>query len=207
MAYDYYVSAFYDWRHGIRTTDIEPLATLELTHAENLAHANSYSPSDGATIHSIFRNLNVDPRDYSFVDFGCGKGRVMAEAIRHPFQSVIGVDFAKELCEVSKANLERVRSSQRCGSVEIHHMDATEFDLPPTPCVAYIYNSFRDPVLSAVLANIRASVEARPRHVRIVAVEPVLYDVFDRVPGIRVFKSERRYAMYDLCDPNAGSSR
>ena len=204
MAYDYYSSAFYDWRHGIRTTDIEPLSTLELARPENLEHANPYSPSEPAVFRAVFRNLQVNFPEYCFVDFGCGKGRVLAEAARYPFKSVIGLDFAKELCDASRANLDRVLSSLRCTDVQVFHRDATEFDLPPDPCVVYIYNSFRGPVLSAVLERIRKSVAQRPRHVRIAYVNPMLAEQFLPVSGIRIFKSHRRYVFYDLGDPPAG---
>ncbi len=204
MAYDYYSSAFYDLRHGIRTTDIEPLSTLELARPENLAHANPYSPSEPEDIRSVFRKLELDFRNYCFVDFGCGKGRVLAEAARYPFKSVIGIDFARELCEASRANLERVRSARRCRELQVLHVDATEFDLPPDPCVVYIYNSFRGPVLSAALDRIQKSVALLPRHVRIAYVNPMLADQFSQVPGIRIFKADRRCVLYDLGDAPAG---
>lgn len=206
MAYDYYSSAFYDWRHGIRTTDIEPLSTLQLTRPENLEHANSYAPSEPAVIGAVFRNLHVNFPEYCFVDFGCGKGRVLAEAARYPFKSVIGIDFAKELCHAATANLARVRSSFRCADVQVLHKDATVFDLPPDPCVLYIYNSFRGPVLSAVLDRIQKSVALLPRHVRIAYVNPMLAETFLRAPGIRVFQSNRRYILYDLGELRASPS-
>lgn len=206
MAYDYYSSAFYDWRHGIRTTDIEPLSTLQLTRPENLEHANSYAPSEPAVLDAVFRNLQLNFPDYCFVDFGCGKGRVLAEAARYPFKSVIGLDFAKELCDASRANLERVRASIRCTDVQVIHLDATEFDLPPDPCILYIYNSFRGPVLTAVLDRIQQSVAQFPRHVRIAYVNPMLAELFSQVPGIRIFKSGRGYVLYDLGDAPASRS-
>lgn len=198
MAYDYYSSVFYDWTHGIRTTKIEPLSTLQLARPEHLAHANPYLASQPEDIRSVFKNLDVDFRKYCFVDYGCGKGRVLAEAVRYPFKSVIGIDFAKELCEACEANLERVRSTQRCGDVQVFQADATEFDLPHEPCVVYIYNSFRGPVLAATLERIRKSVENYPRHVRITYVTPMLPEFFLQLPGIRVFKSNQRYILYDL---------
>jgi SAM-dependent methyltransferase len=198
MAYDYYCSAFYDWRHGIRTTDIEPLSTLELARPENLEHANSYSPSEPAVFRAVFRHLQVNFPEYCFVDFGCGKGRVLAEAARLPFKAVIGIDFARELCDASRVNLDRVRSSFRCDDVQVLHQDATDFDLPPEPCIVYIYNSFRGPVLSSVLDRIQKSVAQRPRHVRIAYVNPMLTDQFRQFPDIRVFKSDRRYVLYDV---------
>jgi SAM-dependent methyltransferase len=198
MAYDYYSSAFYDWTHGIRTTKIEPLSALQLTRPENLVHANPYLASQPEDIRGVFKNLDVDFQKYCFVDYGCGKGRVLAEAVCYPFKSVIGIDFAKELCEACEANLENVRSSQRCGAVQVFQADATEFDLPHNPCVVYIYNSFRGPVLGAALERIRKSVEQFPRHVRIAYVTPTLPEFFEQLAGIRVFKSNQRYILYDL---------
>jgi SAM-dependent methyltransferase len=198
MAYDYYSSALYDWTHRIHTTNIEPLSTMQLTHPENLIHANPYLASQPEDIRSVFKNLDIDVREYCFVDYGCGKGRVMAEAVRYPFKSVTGIDFAKELCEACEANLERVRVTWRCGQVKILNTDATEFDLPNEPCVVYIYNSFRGPVLAAALERIRNSVENFPRHVRIAYVTPMLPGFFQQVPGVRVFKAKHRYILYDL---------
>lgn len=198
MASDYYSSVFYDWTHGIRTTNIEPLATLELTSSEHLAYAHSYCPSQPEDIRSVFSNLELDFREYCFVDLGCGKGRVLAEAARYPFKSVIGVDFAKELCDASKSNLEKVRSTHRCREVQVLHADVTKFDLPRDPCVVYIYNPFRGPVLAAALEKIRESVALIPRHIRIAYVTPLFPEFFLQLPGIRVFKSNRRYILYDL---------
>ena len=200
IAHRYYSSVFYDWTRGIHTTKIEPLSTLKLSRPEHLADANPYCPSQPEDIRSVFSNLELDFRKYCFVDFGCGKGRVLAEAACYPFKSVIGIDFAKELCDASRANLERVRSSQRCGEVQVHHTDATEFDLPRHPCVVYIYNSFRGPVLGAVLERIRESVVNFPRHVRIAYVTPMLPEYFAQLSEIRVFKSNHRYILYDLGD-------
>jgi hypothetical protein len=81
-------------------------------------------------------------------------------------------------------------------------LDATEFDLPQAPCVVYIYNSFRGPVLAAVLDRIQRSVLLFPRHIRIAYVEPTLPELFLQVPGIQIFKDKQRYFLYDLGDLN-----
>ena len=201
VAYRYYSSVFYDWTHGIRTTNIEPLSTLELSRPEHLVHANPYVPSDPEDIRSVFSDLDLDFRKYCFVDFGCGKGRVLVEAARYPFKSIIGIDFANELCEASRLNLDLVRPTHRCGEVRVLYADATEFDLPRDPCVVYIFNPFRGPVLAAVLEKLRKSVASFPRHVRIAYVVPMFPEFFLELPGIRVFKSRRRYVIYDLGDP------
>jgi len=82
--------------------------------------------------------------------------------------------------------------------VQVFQVDATEFNLPHEPCVVYIYNSFRGPVLAAALERIRKSVEQRPRHVRIAYVTPTLPEFFAQLPGLRIYKSNPRYILYDL---------
>ena len=82
LAYCYYSSVFYDWTHDIRTTDVELPSTLEITRPEDLADAGSCLASQPKDIRSVFRDLGVDFRKYCFVDLGCGKGRVLAEAAR-----------------------------------------------------------------------------------------------------------------------------
>src|SRR5260370_34903991 len=116
----------YELAYGMRTAEIEPRSTLELTRPEHLAYGSSCLPSQPQDIRSVFNNLGLDFRKYCFVDLGCGKGRVLANAARYAFKSVIGVDFAKQLCEASKSNLERVRCTRRSQDCQVHHVYATE---------------------------------------------------------------------------------
>jgi methylase of polypeptide subunit release factors len=59
-----------------------------------------------------------------FVDFGCGKGRVLYLACRHPFKEVIGVDLSPAVVEAARRNL---------------HADGTsESRLPTQPIGRYL---------------------------------------------------------------------
>jgi hypothetical protein len=45
--------------------------------------------------------LKIDPRDFTFTDFGSGEGRVLLIAAGLPFRAVVGVEFSAELNEIA----------------------------------------------------------------------------------------------------------
>ena len=52
-----------------------------------------YVPSPWYVLPRALRYLGVSDHD-TFVDFGCGKGRVVHQAARRPFRRVIGVEIS-----------------------------------------------------------------------------------------------------------------
>ena len=64
--------------------------------------------------------------------------------------------------------------------------DAGAYQLPDGPLVIYFYNSFDEVVLGRVLANIRRSLEAHPRDIVLVCVNPVHRAVIDDAPFLRL---------------------
>jgi 2-polyprenyl-3-methyl-5-hydroxy-6-metoxy-1,4-benzoquinol methylase len=45
----------------------------------------------------------------TFIDIGCGKGRVLLMAAEHGFRKIIGIDFAADLCLTARGNVEQYR--------------------------------------------------------------------------------------------------
>lgn len=71
---------------------------------------------------------------FSFVDLGCGKGRALLLASRHPFLQILGVELDSNLARTARANLRAFHAPwQQCRTLAVHHADATAFDLPATP--------------------------------------------------------------------------
>src|SRR5271166_6630819 len=91
----------YDWDHRVDTTS----ATVGWRD-RLLGLLNSpYQPTDPALFHEMLESLNIDCREFVFVDIGSGKGRVLLMAADYPFQRVIGVELLPELHRVAQANL------------------------------------------------------------------------------------------------------
>ena len=113
--------------------------------------------------------LGVSDRD-TFVEFGCGKGRVVHQAARRPFRRVIGVEISPALAEIARANLAARSHQHRCRDVEIVVSDATQFQVPDDLTIAYLYNPFSYETLDTVLGGIVRSIDRNPRRVQLIYV-------------------------------------
>jgi len=102
LRYHYFDSA-YDWWLGIETKH-------SASDAGDVSDPDPYDPTQPTYLFWTFRNLPIEAREYSFVDFGSGKGRVLIAAAKHPFLQVVGVDHSRDLHQAATANM---RSAKR----------------------------------------------------------------------------------------------
>lgn len=116
--------------------------------------------------------LPVDPDVFTFVDFGSGKGRAVLLAARQPFERVIGVELAPELHQIAVRNLDACLSERRRADVELHCMDACEFELPDAPLVLYLYHPFGAEVLAPLIHRVVSSYQRAARPIFVVYLNP-----------------------------------
>ena len=130
---------------------------------------NGYAPSPWHVLPRALRYIGVSDRDV-FVDFGCGKGRVVHQAARRPFRRVVGVEISPVLAEAARSGLAARRHRHRCRDVEIVAADVTAFRVPDDLTVAYFYSPFRGRTFESLLRRIVESIERNPRRVRLIYV-------------------------------------
>ena len=99
-------------------------------------------PSAWHMLPQALRYTGVSDSD-TFVDFGCGKGRVVHQAARRPFRRVIGVEISPVLAEIARTNLAARRHQHRCRNVEIVVSDVMEFRVPDDLTIGYLFHPFR----------------------------------------------------------------
>jgi SAM-dependent methyltransferase len=131
-----------------------------------------YLASSWHVLPRALRFLGVSESDV-FVDFGCGKGRVVHQAARRPFRRVVGVEISPALAEVARANLAARRHQHRCRQAEIVVSDVMQFPIPDDLTIAYVFHSFRGEVLETMLRGMVESIDRQPRRVRLIYVYPV----------------------------------
>jgi SAM-dependent methyltransferase len=143
----------FDRRFGVDTAGFNWISKFELD-PDVAVHANSYGP-----IHNIepyLRPLDIAFEKYTFVDYGCGKGRALLMASDFPFKEIIGVEFVPALLTMARRNVQLYRNSeQKCHAIRIVESDAAVFEPPSTPTVFFLYNPFDAVVLTKVLSRIR----------------------------------------------------
>jgi SAM-dependent methyltransferase len=107
-----------------------------------------------------------------FVEFGCGKGRVVHQAARWPLKRVIGVEIIPEVAGFAERLVVAQRRKYRCNSVEIVTCDAARFRVPDDLTIAYHAYGFHEKTMDAVLRNLIESIDSRPRRVRLIYYRP-----------------------------------
>ncbi|HVC61783.1 MAG TPA: class I SAM-dependent methyltransferase [Acetobacteraceae bacterium] len=169
-----------DRRMGIDTAGI--LAKGELDPIGEAASLGiDYVPTPSLIAEYLIRRVADRARQFTFVDFGAGKGRVAVLAAKYPFARVIGIEHSPRLVAAAKDNA--VRFAQRNKSaapVDIVLADATEWPLPPGPSVLFFYYPFESPMMEKVAAHIVASQQHAPRKLFLV--------FYNEKPYERVFR-------------------
>jgi len=133
---------------------------------------HDYEPSGWRSFKRAMRGVTAGPTD-TFIDIGCGKGRVVAQAARRPFGRVLGVELSDELAAQARKLVESERDRRRCGSVEIVVADITTWQLPDDVTVIYVYNALSGAGLQAMLDRISDSVRRVPRPLLMLYVNPI----------------------------------
>lgn len=129
-----------------------------------------YEPLCYACIDAAFRRITPDDRAV-FLDYGCGRGRIVAVAATHPFGKVIGVELNAELCAAARLNLQRLRG-RRCQLWEVVESDATEFAVPEEVTVVFLFNPFLGEILEHVVNRVEQSLTSKPRLLSLFYVNP-----------------------------------
>ncbi|MDP8216957.1 MAG: class I SAM-dependent methyltransferase [Candidatus Kaelpia imicola] len=103
--------------------------------------------------------------DDVFADLGCGKGRVIFFMAQQKIKKVIGVELNPELFAIAQMNLKSLR--RKNSPIELLNIDAAYFD-PIEITAVFLFDPFGRRTLERVLSNIKDSLAANPRKVRIV---------------------------------------
>jgi SAM-dependent methyltransferase len=145
---------------------------LDTSRAVTVPHDRGlYLPSAWHVLPRALRYLGVSDRD-TFVDFGCGKGRVVHQAAKRPFRRVIGVEISPELAEIARTGLAARSHQHRCQNVEIVVEDVAQFRVPDDLTIAYLFRPFGEEAFEAVLSGLVESIDRQPRRVRLIYVWP-----------------------------------
>lgn len=133
-----------------------------------------YQPTRVVSLRKLFNNIKLMiPAGSVFVDFGCGKGRVLLIAAEFGFRKVRGVEFAHELCKIAKNNCAVYkRKTGTKTEFQIIDSDVVDYIINNDENVFFMYNPFKEAVLREVLNNITSSLNIQPRRILIIYLNP-----------------------------------
>ena len=158
----------FDTEHGTDTAGAVEPERLGIDDADVRSSAIRYLPSPVSVTDWILDRVEVDPASATFVDLGCGKGRVLLVAARRPFRRVVGVEISSELAGIARRNVEQYRPPPPLRSeIEVINADVTTVDLPATELLVHLYHPFETSIFAEVLQRLEDSLAGTPRRVTI----------------------------------------
>jgi SAM-dependent methyltransferase len=188
----------FDRRYGVDTAGTIPLSALDVDD-ENWEYGFAYEPTDPKYFKAIVGKLPIQFEDFTFVDIGSGKGRVLLLATEFPFRKILGLEISKRLQGIALENIRRYRNGAtnlKCTNVQTVCADAATFQIPNDPCVLYLFNPFQEEIMGKVLTNIQESLRESPRDIYIVYRTPLLASLWDNATFLTKIRTEHGYAVY-----------
>ena len=135
----------------------------------------TYQPAFYGRLEKIRTYLKLTEDDI-FADLGCGKGRMLFIMAQQRIKKVIGVELNPDIFAITQKNLKKVK--YRNSPIELLNIDAVYFD-PAEVTVFFLFNPFGQSTLKKVLNNIKNSLSANPRKIRIVYYGPPFRQIMD----------------------------
>lgn len=168
----------YDARYGIDTAEGRQLHELAID-SPNLAHGVEYAPTPVYLWTSLTSPLPKDLSEFTFLDYGCGKGRNLLLAAQSLYQEIIGIEFSAELVKIAEANLRKAAP----GDVRLNVLirDAADYAPPDRNLVVYLYNPFGRAVMKPVVSSLEALANSG-RKIWVIYYNPQCADLFESSP-------------------------
>lgn len=142
----------FDVKHGTDTGGLEPLWKFQIS-SPNRRFGVRYQATDEEELADAINFMHENPRSFTFIDLGCGKGRTLLVASNWGFKHVIGVEFAPELVGIARTNLAKMGIA----NAVVEYADAVDFHFPNSDIIVYLYNPFSREVVRKVVAKLRES--------------------------------------------------
>jgi hypothetical protein len=151
----YRIDGIFDAKYGTNTSRIIQLKELRI-NGKNVIHGVFYEPTPVRLFRHAMKNLQICYQEFTFIDFGSGKGRNLLLASDYPFSEIIGVEFSFELHSIAVNNIAIYGDRRRkCSAIRSFCADAAEYPLPTTNLIAFFFNPFDEIVFAEILSNMR----------------------------------------------------
>lgn len=211
MKYFYYLRLFFfiafNWNirlawftvyHEIRGEKKYHLITSKIENSKklsvignNLEHAELYQGANYFLLEKVFDHLQTIDANQNIIDFGCGKGRVLAIAAYYGFTKITGVEFVKELCEAARKNIIPVQQKFPGKIFNVICADAIAYKIENDTNIFFFFNPFDEVVMLAVAKNILQSLKENPREAYVVYINPLHKEIFMSAGFEQIFYYEK----------------
>ena len=165
--------AQFDRRWGTDTSREVTMSALDYPAALRRS-SHHYQASGPHLLDQAIACAGIEPAGFTFIDLGCGKGRVVLLAAARGFRAAIGVEYSPLLTAIARANAEAfIARGGAAHAPAFWQGNAADYPPPDGDLFVYLYNSFGADILSSCLDRLEAAKHAAPqRRIVLVYVNP-----------------------------------
>jgi SAM-dependent methyltransferase len=173
-------------KYAIRTSQLNDLTKLKVK-GNNKKHAEIYQGTNYFLLENVLSYLQNIGRNNSIIDFGCGKGRVLAVAAFYGFNKITGIDFSEELCNEARSNISPIRLRFPEKTFNVIHINAVDFKIEDDVTVFFFFNPFNEIVLMEVIDNMLLSIKKNKRIIYVAYINPRYRQLFVNAGFVEVY--------------------
>lgn len=177
-------------KYGVDTTGVANLKGDTITD-DILEHSENYQGANYYLLEKIFDFLKNENENSNLVDFGSGRGRILAVAAYYGFRKIIGIEISNVFARESRINIQKIKNDFPDAEISVIEQDAIDFKITPDQKVFFFFNPFDEITLLKVVKNILASLRSHDREIFICYINPVHKEVFLSAGFIEVFYLEK----------------
>jgi SAM-dependent methyltransferase len=173
----------FDIQNGVNTDGLIPGHDLAIGHANDRFIAGYAAIPPSRFLGAITKWQATGPAyaiaQYTFIDFGCGKGRAALLASELGFREVVGVELNPTLAKIALANADvwTTAGKAKC-PIRIVCGDALELEWPQGPCLIYLYNPFGEQVMRRLAEKMKMHFSGNPSDLEVLYQKPEQATVF-----------------------------
>ncbi len=188
----------FDQCYGLDTATIMEGCQLETDSDSAIDGIRYQSSSDGHFRRALAALPIDDPENFTFLDMGSGKGRVLIRAAFLPFKQVIGVEYAVNLHRIALENVARMPAGVCRAPIEPRHGDILQFDYPDGDLIVYIYHPFGGATFDRFLDGLEQAYCRQTRRLFFLYVNPHLLAKVQARPAFDPLVTESAFALFRL---------
>jgi len=184
----------FDLRHHVDTSGFVRGNKLRSGHPHD-SSSTAYLGTAPSILKTILENwqetLSSSPRDYTFIDIGCGKGRALMVASDTPFKKIVGVELNPQLAGIARKNLATWQAKPHaCGDITVLDADALTFPVSGSSLLFYLFHPFDPPVMQLFADRLAALSRSHPSPIDLIYVYPVHAGLILAIPGASLLWSK-----------------
>jgi SAM-dependent methyltransferase len=185
----------FDRLHGVDTSGLLYADALATGHPNDF-YSEGYYATAPSLFHGALARWQLTPsgpsiEDYTFVDLGCGKGRVLMMAFEYPFRAIVGVELNAKLAWVARRNLRKwMRSPRASRVVSVVEGDVLRLPIPDGPVVLFLFNSFEAEMVKRLLDRLAEKSQTRTAPIDLIYIHPEHDNLVRQTAGVQLMADE-----------------